>query len=76
MYVDQSAKSTSQITHHVANSVADQDVEMVARDSPHHRVAAATDCLNCVLGGAVFKDDLEKRLQSAKNHLIGTPWPR
>ena len=66
MYVDQSEKTTSQITYHVANSVVDQDVEVVARDGPHHGVAAAADCLNCVLGGAVFKDDLEKRVQSAK----------
>ena len=73
MYVDQSDKTTSQNTHHVANSVVDQNVEMVARDGPHHGIAAATDCLNCILGRAVFEDDLPDRPKSAKRHLMAAP---
>ena len=49
------------MTYHVANGVVDQDVEMVARDGPHHGVSTAADCLDCVLGRAVFEDDLLKR---------------
>ncbi len=56
---NQTPRGTASKTHHIADGVVDQNIEMVARDGPNNGVAAAADRCNCILSRAVFENDLK-----------------